>query len=494
MFKFLREYFLILLSGMFDKQYYLEHYRDVKSSGMNPLVHFIKYGWKENRNPSSLFNLEHYLEVHPELAHQEINPLIHFIQLKINNGTKVRFIPSDLIGYDYVTLTSEIVQKNLSDRGVEAAKRATDIIIFPIIDWGFRFQRPQQIARQLAKLGHRIFYINTGHDDFQTSAPLIKKLHNDIYEIKLVGGHKKLTLLSALTNEEIDQLEVSMRVVRELLLMETAIIKVDAPYWTKLVLRLKDGYGWHLVFDCMDLFTDFKSESLADFSDEELLLTQSDLVLTTSHPLYDHARVHNPNVILVPNAADFDYFHQAKDFVFCEEMKNLSPPIIGYYGAVANWFDSELIGTLASEHPEWTFFIVGHTYLGDLSPFENLPNVHITGERPYRQLIGFLSHFDVCIIPFKKLPLTQATNPVKLFEYLSAGKPVVATRLEEMSKYSEWIRLAETPQEWEKALQDSLVEEKSAELLEKRFNFARTNTWEIRGAQIEVELSKLIHK
>ena len=63
-----------------------------------------------------------------------------------------------------------------------------------------------------------------------------------------------------------------------------------------------------------------------------------------------------------------------------------------------------------------------------------------------------------------------------------------------MSKYSEWIRLAETPQEWEKALQDSLVEEKSAELLEKRFNFARTNTWEIRGAQIEVELSKLIHK
>ena len=94
----------------------------------------------------------------------------------------------------------------------------------------------------------------------------------------------------------------------------------------------------------------------------------------------------------------------------------------------------------------------------------------------YTHLVGYLSHFDVCIIPFKKLPLTQATNPVKLFEYLSAGKPVVATRLEEMSKYSEWIRLAETSQEWEKALQDSLAEEKSAELLEKRFNFARTNT------------------
>ena len=95
--------------------------------------------------------------MHPELVHQEINPLIHFIQLEIDKGTKVRFIPSDLIGYDYVTLTSEIVQKNLSDRGVEAAKRATDIIIFPIIDWGFRFHRPQQIARQLAKAGAQNF-------------------------------------------------------------------------------------------------------------------------------------------------------------------------------------------------------------------------------------------------------------------------------------------------------------------------------------------------
>lgn len=142
---------------MFDKQYYLEHYRDVKSSGMNPLVHFIKYGWKENRNPSSLFNLEHYLEVHPELVHQEINPLIHFIQLEIDKGTKVRFIPSDLIGYDYVTLTSEIVQKNLSDRGVGSGEESNGYYYFSDHRLGFSISTPSANRPPTCKAGAQDF-------------------------------------------------------------------------------------------------------------------------------------------------------------------------------------------------------------------------------------------------------------------------------------------------------------------------------------------------
>jgi len=491
MFRFLRDYFLIRMSGMFDENYYLENYQDVKESGITPLVHFIKHGWKEGRNPSSLFNPDHYQELHPEIARMSINPLVHFIQLKRKEGTKISSISSDLIGYDYIDLSSDIVRRKLVETTTKFPIKPGDIIIFPIIDWGFRFQRPQQLARQLERLGHRIFYINTGHDDDQTSMPLIKKLHNNIYEIKLVGGHEKITLESSLRESDIDQLEKSMGVFNESLKINPAIIMVDAPYWTRLVVRLKENFGWHLVFDCMDLFTDFISDSLADFTDEERLLQQSDLVLTTSQQLYDHAKRYNQNTILVPNAADFKFFHQAKDPLVSNEIEHLPHPIIGYYGAVANWFDSELVGQLAAEHPEWTFFIVGHTHLADLRPFENLANVHILGERPYKQLIGYLSHFDVCIIPFKKLPLTQAANPVKLYEYLAAGKPVVASQLDEISKFSEFIRLADTNQAWEAAIQESITEEKTVELLEKRFNFAKENTWEERAQKIERALKDL---
>jgi len=491
MFEFLRHALLIRLSGLFDRDYYLKSYQDVRDSGINPLVHFMKFGWREGRNPSSLFNLEYYLELHPDLATANINPLVHFIRTKVKNGSKLRSISADMIGYDYIDLSSDVVKKLLVENEPTSLQKTTDIVIFPIIDWDFRFQRPQQIARQLEKLGHRIFYINTGHEDHQGNMPLIRRLHHNIYEVKLVGGHQKITLESSLSDLDVDQLEKSIGVFKNYLLLGSVIMMVDAPYWTRLVLRLKEQYGWHLVFDCMDLFTDFLSDSLADFTDEERLLKQSDLVLTTSQQLYDHSKSYNENTILVPNAADFEFFHQAKEPLECVDMEHLSPPIIGYYGAVANWFDSELVGQLASKHPEWTFYIVGHTHLADLSPFDNLANVHILGERPYKQLIGYLSHFDVCIIPFKKMPLTQAANPVKLFEYLSAGKPVVVSRLDEITKYSDWVALADTLQEWETAIQASLTEEKTPELLTKRFDFAKANTWEKRVQKIEKALNQL---
>src|SRR5207244_13576978 len=117
------------------------------------------------------------------------------------------------------------------------------------------------------------------------------------------------------------------------------------------------------------------------------------------------------------------------------------------------------VGAIARARPESSVVLIGSTVGADLSPLEGVANVHLLGEQPYAALPGYLHAFDVCLIPFKQTPLTNATNPVKLFEYLTAGKPIVATDLAEIRQYSRYVRLVSSAEDWlpavERALSDS---------------------------------------
>ena len=87
---------------------------------------------------------------------------------------------------------------------------------------------------------------------------------------------------------------------------------------------------------------------------------------------------------------------------------------------------------LAELRPGWKFELIGSTYTGDVSRLAKLPNVALLGEKPYAELPRLMAGWDCCIIPFKRIPLTEATNPVKAYEMLAAGKPLVAVDLPEL--------------------------------------------------------------
>jgi len=76
----LRDYFAIKHSGLFDEKYYLLHNPDVRRADIDPLKHFIKYGWKEGRNPSQNFETKYYLEMYPDVQEAGVNPLIHYLR------------------------------------------------------------------------------------------------------------------------------------------------------------------------------------------------------------------------------------------------------------------------------------------------------------------------------------------------------------------------------------------------------------------------------
>jgi glycosyltransferase involved in cell wall biosynthesis len=331
--------------------------------------------------------------------------------------------------------------------------------------------------------GHRVFYLRTHF--LKGSRPEVQPIRTDVplFHLQLGLFAEKNLVADGLDERSKTALVKQFDFLRESRGISKAICLVDLPFWGPLVLELQKRYGWKIIYNAMDQLGGFSNITSRMLEPEAGLVERSDLVLATSHLLFDEKVRLNPHCLLVPNGAEFDHFNAPPDKI-PEELRHIAQPIIGYYGAMSDWLDTELIGRLASARPGWSFVLIGHVDSADLSPLRELRNIFLLGEKPYELLPGYLHRFDVCIIPFKKIPLTEATNPVKLFEYLSAGKAVVATDLNELRYYADYVRLASTLEEWLEAIGRALGDDSPARV-EARLSFARQNTWEERLFSIE---------
>jgi hypothetical protein len=154
----------------------------------------------------------------------------------------------------------------------------------------------------------------------------------------------------------------------------------------------------------MDFHSGFSTNSPQMLAMEEILSRQSDLVLVTSRLLLNEKVRQNPSCILVPNAADVNHFLKPANKPM--ELQTISRPIIGYYGAIADWFDTALIRSLALARPAWSFVLIGSTLFADLK-FDGLANVHwlVRNLSPYRYCTfdGYIPKKPHSPIPIRKV-------------------------------------------------------------------------------------------
>jgi len=391
------------------------------------------------------------------------------------------YVPIDSLSLDVVN--NEFHRATVPTTG--DGRRPYDVVIMPVFDFEFRFQRPQQIAVQFARAGHRVFWVSptrkvTAADGRRYEVTPIRP---NIWEVRL--GGPPLSLYSGVLNGETAAIlaEGLSQLWFEWRLAETCAI-LQFPFWRRLGLSLRQKWGARLLYDCMDDWQNWPTEPLIsseNLADERALVDEADVVVVTAHELAFRVKQSGRDPVLAPNAGDFEFFTRAVDSGAGGQWKK---PIIGYYGAIAAWFDAAAVEGIARRRPDYTVVLIGQVHGRVLNGLRSLPNVHFLGEKRYEEIPGLLRAFDVALIPFTLSTLTKAVDPVKMYEYLSQGKPVVASRMPELIQFQEHLYLAESSEDFLQKVEEALAAD-SRELQSKRVEFARKHTWRSRYLSLD---------
>jgi len=366
-------------------------------------------------------------------------------------------------------------------------QRNYDLIVFAIIDFDFRYQRPQQIAAEFARQGHRVFWISPTRflPAGSTSAYHLVPLRENLWEIHLRGQQPDV-YLGELSEPVAEQLASSLgEFYRDWAVAENCAL-VQLPFWRRLALKFREEHGARVLYDCMDEWDTFENMGRFNVEEERKLVRECDVLAVTAQKLVEKFAKHALRPVLVRNAADFEFFQRAEPRGL---PGHLGGPIVGYFGAIADWIDLDLVYRVARSRPKYSFVLIGQVFGRDTSSLESLPNVHLLGNRPYEDIPGFLHCFDVCQIPFLLNQVTQATDPVKLYEYFSLGKPVVATNMAELRQCSDLVYIARDAEEFARKL-DAALGETDESLKGRRIEFARENTWTHRVRTLDESVAK----
>jgi glycosyltransferase involved in cell wall biosynthesis len=217
---------------------------------------------------------------------------------------------------------------------------------------------------------------------------------------------------------------------------------------------------------------------------ESEIIREADTVFVTSRRLEERVRAICSDVVYLPNGVDGAFFEDR-----AEEPRVLGPyprPRVIFAGTLAFWVDMKLVSKAALACPEASFLLAGP--MRDDRFVKGLPkNVRYLGVRPYSEIPAILQHCDVGIIPFRKSPLTDAANPVKLFEYLASGLPVVSTSLEEIAGAGSPALLCGDEEAFVKTLSGLLSGEIPWDK-SKAISFAREQTWQHRYQTVRAVL------
>lgn len=219
---------------------------------------------------------------------------------------------------------------------------------------------------------------------------------------------------------------------------------------------------------------------------ENKLVKESDLVVCTSKALYLEKATQNKNTYFVPNGTDLNPQNAiSKSYNLHEKLKNISGPLIGYLGTIERRINYQLIHEVILLNPDKSFVFAGPVSDGFVpESMYKFKNVHFLGPIPQDEVEQVINNFDLAIIPFKKDKVSKTIFPIKLFEYLSAGKSVIATDFnEDLQDYTEdCVAYCGTALDFSKALNFALKSDNEGQK-EKRSQLAQKNTWEVRSTQ-----------
>ena len=329
-----------------------------------------------------------------------------------------------------------------------------DIVCSANLYWDeTRWQRPNHIMSQLSKYC-RILYVRPL--DFRFYLRDRKRWGKSKRDFKV---NQNLTIFFPIVFPFAERLKI-ISFLNKILM----IIRIKMKIWS---LGFKDFILWFytpksiylmgklnekvIVYDIMDEHSQFNGAPRDIDKDEKKLIEKCNVVFTGTKRLWDEKRAFNSNSHFFSCGVDYTHFAAAQNgsklpipVEFCNPQSAIGNPVVGYIGAVDDRLDYDLIRKMAELHPEWSIVFIGPFVGVKQDELPDMKNIFYLGGREYQQLPTYIKNFSVCIMPFKKNPLTEKINPTKALEYMAAGKPIVSTPIPDMVEfYSHIIKIGQ---------------------------------------------------
>lgn len=392
-------------------------------------------------------------------------------------------------------ISSDLIDNTCTtDWQIRTQTKKSDVLIFGVISFDFRYQRPQELATRLAELGHRVFYIE--HEFFSTknyskeAFISAKKKNENLYVIKLNADHNYFIYAERISKKGLLVLDQSIKKLFKLAKIKNPQIIIHHPFWYDALNILSDH---QIIYECFDEHSGFKQSGKWIKKQEEALVKTSDAIIVSSQKLLEKfSWLRNKNVFLISNGASTKQLLEIKKPNKPALIKNIKKPIIGYHGAIEEWIDDKLIAAILKNYPQYDLVMVGAVNNQKIAKLKNqYSNLHLVGEVNFKEVFDYVYYFDLAIIPFSITPLIVNTLPVKFFEYLALKKPILTAALPELIKYKEVCYYTESREEFIEKIPKAIERPLTTELNKKIKQICLNEDWQNKAIVYDRLLEKI---
>jgi glycosyltransferase involved in cell wall biosynthesis len=354
-----------------------------------------------------------------------------------------------------------------------------DLVCFAHLHWDFVWQRPQHLLSRFAQHG-RVFYVEDAfyhNDDHIEPHVEVKERQNGV---KVLVVHLPQRLRG---NEQASD-EAQVAVLKQFFTDNEVKTYVFWIYTPMAMSRVREFAPVLTVYDCMDELAQFKGAPPELRQREQELFKKADLVFTGGQRLYESKREQHDDAHSFPSSIDKDHFGQARNPELAEptDQAGIAHPRVGFFGVVDERLDIELLGQLATNHPEWQFVIIGPVVKIDPATLPHNKNIHYLGGKNYQELPAYLRGWDVATLLFARNESTEFISPTKTPEYLAAGRPVVSTSIRDVVRpYGDLnlVQIADDPKDFGKAIAYALEQGKDADWRTRTDDYLATISWDL---------------
>lgn len=244
-----------------------------------------------------------------------------------------------------------------------------------------------------------------------------------------------------------------------------------------------------LIYDCVDRHSAYgglMDPTVVDQMEMDLA-GKTDMVFATAESLCQRLKAANSKAQFIPNGANFELFVKASQpCPVPEDMLAIKGPVFGFVGALQECIEYGFVESAAKARPDWNFVFIGRENPGvNLSALRALPNAHFLGLKPHDQLPNYIAQFDACLNLFAQNDLSKDVSPLKFYEYLATGKPIVSTpQPDQVLQFAPVIQIAHTAEEFVQKCQEAIADTDPSRT-NARIEEGRKSSWDSRVAQME---------